>query len=135
LNRANRYNKINNKVFPYQHCEGIQKGQRYSSTLTSGLDGCQRLTSHPAQFNPGKEPWYPRAGLVVFEKRNIFVPATIRTLDHPDGGIYAVHTTTLRLPKYHPKTSFCHVTILIETHPLCRRQGQPQSQSELVQKI
>jgi len=34
-------------------------GQRYSSMLTSGLDGCQSLTSHPAQFNPGKEPLYP----------------------------------------------------------------------------
>jgi len=22
------------------------------------LDGCQWLTSHPAQFNPRKEPWY-----------------------------------------------------------------------------
>jgi hypothetical protein len=39
--------------FPYQICGGIKGEQRYSSTLTSALDGCQWLTSHPAQFNPG----------------------------------------------------------------------------------
>jgi hypothetical protein len=59
-----------------------------------------------------------------------FKPWTIQMVEK-----HAVHTTTLRLPKYHPKTSLCHVRTLIETHPLCRRQDQLQSQSELVQKI
>jgi len=36
------------------------------------------------------------------EKRAIFVPTTIRTLDHSDGATGAVYTT--QLPKYHPKT-------------------------------
>jgi hypothetical protein len=36
------------------------------------------------------------------EKRKIFVPAITRTLEHPDGGRDAVHTTTPRLPKYQP---------------------------------
>jgi hypothetical protein len=58
---------------------------------------------HPAQFNPGKEPPDPRASLDV-EKRNICVSTKIRTLDHLDGGIDAVHTTTLWHPKHHPET-------------------------------
>jgi putative alpha-1,2-mannosidase len=47
------------------------------------LNGCQWLTSHPAQFNPGKKPLYSRASLVIVEKRKIFVPTSFRTLDHP----------------------------------------------------
>jgi hypothetical protein len=69
----------------YKSCESIQGEQSYSSTLTSGLDGCQWLTSHPAQFNPGKESLYSRASLVIVAKRKIVVSTTIRTLDHPDG--------------------------------------------------
>jgi hypothetical protein len=38
------------------------------------------------------------------EKRKIFVPTTIRTLDHPNGGIDPVHTMTPRFPKYNPTT-------------------------------
>jgi len=71
------------------------------------------------------------------EKRKILYLLQFETWDHPDGETDTVqHTTTLQLPKYHPKTGLCRVTTLKETlHPLCRKQGQPQSQSELVQKI
>jgi hypothetical protein len=50
----------------------MQREKRYSSPLTSGLDGCQWLNSQPAQFDPGKEPQYPRAGLDNVEKKKIF---------------------------------------------------------------
>jgi hypothetical protein len=35
------------------------------------------------------------------EKGEIFVPAITQSLEHP-GGRDAIHTTTPRLPKYHP---------------------------------
>jgi hypothetical protein len=76
--------------------------ERYSSIPTSGLDWCQWLISHPTQFNPGKEARYPRACLVIVEKRKIFVPTTIWTLNHPDNAKKTLYTPWI--PKYYPTT-------------------------------
>jgi len=46
----------------------------------------------------------PRASPDILEKTQIFIPTTIQTLNHPDGEINTVHTTTPWLTKYHPTT-------------------------------
>jgi hypothetical protein len=120
--------------FPYQFCEGIQREQRYSSPLTSGLDGCQWLNSHPAQFNPGKEPRYPRAGLVILVKKKIFSllqfePWTIQMVEETLYTPWHPGSQNITVEQVMMASLYCFTILKAILYALCRRQGGSMRQS------
>lgn len=112
--------------------------QRYSSTLSPGLDGHQSGERTPLPHN---------SRLVVPQKlseRNgkekNFCPYHSSNLDHPAGGTDAILTTLTRLLKLHPRTG--QEGLVPTALPLIRNSvlnvqelGGPHWQSGLMQKI